>query len=230
MSRRTATALQSKELLETLAVLPIAYRARRAWSDRSKESDLPLFAGYVFCRFGHTEKSGLLNTPGGAADCRIRETDRRRFRTPASAIQVPVLRSANCRCGRGTFSRLWARIASGSNADAAGARGNAAQGERQPAPGGGNRTVTACSLAASRTRAGDGGSRAGLPGRRLTLVKRRARRSPSRPDCGVFPKPWKAARALCAPRPRLPPRLIFPGSNPPDPIPRNQFPGSRLFE
>jgi transcription antitermination factor NusG len=44
--------------------LPL-YRSRRRWSDRVKELDLPLFPGYLFCRF---EVQGrllpILTTPG----------------------------------------------------------------------------------------------------------------------------------------------------------------------
>src|SRR3954465_10335954 len=44
--------------------LPL-YRSRRQWSDRSKELDLPLFPGYLFCRLD-IQKSFLpvLTTPG----------------------------------------------------------------------------------------------------------------------------------------------------------------------
>ena len=58
--RRTEALLQFKGL-ETLVPL---CRARRQWSDRMRETDLPLFAGYVFCRFVYGERIGLLNTPG----------------------------------------------------------------------------------------------------------------------------------------------------------------------
>lgn len=40
------------------------YRARRTWSDRSKNLDLPLFSGYVFCRFDFAERIPVLDTPG----------------------------------------------------------------------------------------------------------------------------------------------------------------------
>jgi transcription antitermination factor NusG len=43
--------------------LPL-YRARRRWSDRIKELDMPLFAGYVFCRFVRPDKARVLATPG----------------------------------------------------------------------------------------------------------------------------------------------------------------------
>jgi transcription antitermination factor NusG len=43
--------------------LPL-YRARRRWSDRIKELDLPLFAGYVFCRYAAPERARVLATPG----------------------------------------------------------------------------------------------------------------------------------------------------------------------
>jgi transcription antitermination factor NusG len=39
------------------------YRSRRKWSDRTKEIELPLFSGYVFCRFAHEAKVNVLNTP-----------------------------------------------------------------------------------------------------------------------------------------------------------------------
>lgn len=42
--------------------LPL-YRCRRRWSDRIKELELPLFAGYVFCRFPVRDKSRILSTP-----------------------------------------------------------------------------------------------------------------------------------------------------------------------
>jgi transcription antitermination factor NusG len=40
------------------------YRARRTWSVRSKNLDLPLFSGYVFCRFDFAERIPVLDTPG----------------------------------------------------------------------------------------------------------------------------------------------------------------------
>lgn len=42
------------------------YRARRRWSDRVKEVDLPLFAGYVFCRFAFSERVRVMDAPGVA--------------------------------------------------------------------------------------------------------------------------------------------------------------------
>ena len=43
--------------------LPL-YRAKRRWSDRVKELDLPLFAGYLFCRFDVNKRLPILTTPG----------------------------------------------------------------------------------------------------------------------------------------------------------------------
>jgi transcription antitermination factor NusG len=60
--RQTERALQSKGL-ETLVPL---YRSRRQWSDRMKDVDLPLFAGYVLCKFALTERIPVLDTPGVA--------------------------------------------------------------------------------------------------------------------------------------------------------------------
>jgi len=41
-----------------------SYRSRRLWSDRVKELDVPLFAGYVFCRFDFASMLRVLTTPG----------------------------------------------------------------------------------------------------------------------------------------------------------------------
>ena len=43
--------------------LPL-YRARRRWSDRVKQMELPLFPGYVFCRFDAGTRLPILTTPG----------------------------------------------------------------------------------------------------------------------------------------------------------------------
>ena len=40
------------------------YRARRRWSDRTKEVELPLFPGYVFGCFEAGDRIRVLNTPG----------------------------------------------------------------------------------------------------------------------------------------------------------------------
>lgn len=40
------------------------YRSRRRWSDRVKEVELPLFPGYLFCRFNPQERLPILKTPG----------------------------------------------------------------------------------------------------------------------------------------------------------------------
>jgi transcription antitermination factor NusG len=43
--------------------LPL-YRSRRRWSDRSKNLELPLFPGYLFCRFNVQNRLPVLTTPG----------------------------------------------------------------------------------------------------------------------------------------------------------------------
>jgi transcriptional antiterminator RfaH len=43
--------------------LPL-YTARRRWSDRAKELQLPLFEGYLFCRLSPRERLGVLMAPG----------------------------------------------------------------------------------------------------------------------------------------------------------------------
>jgi transcription antitermination factor NusG len=43
--------------------LPL-FRTRRRWSDRIKELDLPLFPGYVLCRFEQHERAAVLSVPG----------------------------------------------------------------------------------------------------------------------------------------------------------------------
>src|SRR5664279_6353582 len=43
--------------------LPL-YRSRRKWSDRTKDLDLPLFPGYLFCRFDGNHRLPVLTTPG----------------------------------------------------------------------------------------------------------------------------------------------------------------------
>jgi len=60
--RQTEKALQSKGL-ETL--MPV-YRSRRQWSDRVKDVEMPLFAGYVLCHFDLMNRIHVMDTPGVA--------------------------------------------------------------------------------------------------------------------------------------------------------------------
>jgi transcription antitermination factor NusG len=43
--------------------LPL-HKCRRRWSDRFKEIELPLFPGYVFCRFNPLNRLPILSVPG----------------------------------------------------------------------------------------------------------------------------------------------------------------------
>jgi len=43
--------------------LPL-YSTRRRWSDRMKQLELPLFPGYLFCRFDVQKRLPILTTPG----------------------------------------------------------------------------------------------------------------------------------------------------------------------
>ncbi|MFN7919384.1 MAG: UpxY family transcription antiterminator [Bryobacteraceae bacterium] len=56
----TSSVLESKGYEQFLPL----YRTKRKWTDRIKQVDLPLFPGYVFCRFNPTTRSSVLNTPG----------------------------------------------------------------------------------------------------------------------------------------------------------------------
>ena len=40
------------------------YKAVRQWSDRRKQIELPLFPGYLFCRFDPLKRLPILQTPG----------------------------------------------------------------------------------------------------------------------------------------------------------------------
>jgi transcription antitermination factor NusG len=52
--------LQAKGYQEYLPL----YRRTSRWSDRVKQLELPLFPGYVFCRFNPSERMPILTVPG----------------------------------------------------------------------------------------------------------------------------------------------------------------------
>lgn len=59
--KAVAAALRNKGFAEFLPV----YKARRQWSQRVAEVELPLFPGYVFCSFDPEEKRVLIATTPG---------------------------------------------------------------------------------------------------------------------------------------------------------------------
>jgi transcription antitermination factor NusG len=60
MEIHVAAALRGKGYEEFLPM----YKQRRRWSDRVKVVDLPLFPGYVFCRFIRDSDALVVTTPG----------------------------------------------------------------------------------------------------------------------------------------------------------------------
>ena len=75
------------------------YRVRRRWSDRVKEIDLPLFAGYVFCRFAFSERVNVIDVPGvarvvefGGAPAEISEAEIGAIRTVMDLENAKVRR------------------------------------------------------------------------------------------------------------------------------------------
>lgn len=61
LATTTAACLRGKGYEEFLPL----YSVRRHWSDRIKQMDLPLFPGYIFCRFDPRDRTlPVLTTPG----------------------------------------------------------------------------------------------------------------------------------------------------------------------
>jgi transcription antitermination factor NusG len=58
--KSTAFLLSQKGLTEFLPM----YTSVRRWSDRTKSIQVPLFPGYVFCRFDAQKRLPILTTPG----------------------------------------------------------------------------------------------------------------------------------------------------------------------
>jgi transcription antitermination factor NusG len=97
--RAVSEQLSAKELE---AYLPL-YTARRRWSDRVKTLTLPLFHGYVFCRFDFEDRRKVLSIPSvvsivgfGGIPCPVREEEIDLIRTLiGSGLEImpcPVLR------------------------------------------------------------------------------------------------------------------------------------------
>lgn len=66
--------------------LPV-YRSKRKWSDRVKELELPLFSGYLFCRFDFNQRLPILITPGVKLIVGLGKTP-----TPVSEGEIAALR------------------------------------------------------------------------------------------------------------------------------------------
>jgi transcription antitermination factor NusG len=58
--KTVAAAFRAKGIPEFLP----QYTSRRRWSDRTKEIELPLFPGYLFCRFTGAQTLAVRQTPG----------------------------------------------------------------------------------------------------------------------------------------------------------------------
>jgi transcription antitermination factor NusG len=66
------------------------YKSRHRWSDRFKEIELPLFAGYVFCRFDPLNRLPILSVPGLVHIVGIARTPVAIEETEIAAIQSAV--------------------------------------------------------------------------------------------------------------------------------------------
>jgi transcription antitermination factor NusG len=69
--------------------LPL-YKRRRRWSDRIKETEQPLFPGYVFCRLNPLNRLPILTTPGVSLIVGVGKTPEPIDETEIAAIQSAV--------------------------------------------------------------------------------------------------------------------------------------------
>ena len=112
--KAVSAALQSKCYEEFLPLRSV----RQKWSDRYKVVEMPLLAGYTFCRFDPTEKVHVLRTPGvrkvvgwGAAPVAVEEAEiqalQRLIRAGLPAAPCRYLRTGqSIRLDRGPLSGL----------------------------------------------------------------------------------------------------------------------------
>ena len=75
--------------------LPLYKRTNR-WSDRLKEIELPLFPGYVFCRFDPHDRLPVLTVPGVNAIVGIGKTLMPIEQTELDAVQAVLKSDAFC--------------------------------------------------------------------------------------------------------------------------------------
>lgn len=72
------------------------YTTRRRWSDRIKEAQVPLFPGYVFCRFDPQNRLPILVTPGVIQVVGVARTPVPVAEEEISAIQKVVRSGLHC--------------------------------------------------------------------------------------------------------------------------------------
>ncbi len=66
------------------------YKCKRRWSDRIKEIELPLFAGYVFCQFNPLIRLPILTVPGVVQVVGVGKNPEPIDETEISAIQAAI--------------------------------------------------------------------------------------------------------------------------------------------
>src|SRR5438552_18138361 len=75
--------------------LPL-YTSRRRWSDRVKTIELPLFPGYIFCRFDVQNRLPVLIVPGVTSIVGIGKVPAALAETEISSIQEVVTSGLQC--------------------------------------------------------------------------------------------------------------------------------------
>ena len=85
-------------------LLPV-YRSQRQWSDRVKEIELPLFSGYVFCRFGMQDRVRIEDTPGVARIVK--------FKGELASLQDPEIEEIRAIAQSGAHLSPWPYLKAG---------------------------------------------------------------------------------------------------------------------
>lgn len=97
----SAAALQRKGLTDFVPT----WRSRRRWSDRVKELDLPLFPGYIFCRFHVSDRIPVLACPGV-----VHIVSAGNNPIPVEEKEIESVRKI---CAAGVAAQPWTSIAAG---------------------------------------------------------------------------------------------------------------------